>query len=489
MPPQGTGACRAVYHDILNFSARVLATGSGGLPRKIADASQSEMLNCQSGRAHKFHSGRGEMTRTQRHTVSLLLAICSIADAGDHAASPTDDALRTKIAASFRVNYVLRDTRDATLVQTMIQVDDPPTDMAFDMSLRSGNETWPLGPVAWAAGEIHWWAYDTDLPKGIDIVDVVLTPSAQAALKVQHVPRHYPPKLKTIWNGSPIVLKGIKVRSQRISMCKIPPLAEQAAIEEALEHFDSEDPVVGQLKLDNDLAQAIASYRRTVDSAPDDALAQYRLGCLELANGDLMLAATSFAEAQRLDATPLQQRKIQRQLRRICAMYLYGAERGDVDAMCALGQAYKKGWGVYTDYQQAKRWLRNAANARNATAMRHLAAMYEKRRGATIQSEQAQQWYRSQTREWYQRAANLGDEGGETVDHCSRFSMIGSIAAILVCYSDAYGPAAPPSPEAQQPATEYRDWVDRYARPESRRSLDRWKAQSTQARDHHPDRR
>jgi len=291
----------------------------------------------------------------------------------------------------------------------MIQVDNPPTNMAFDMSLRVGNTTWPLGPVAWAADKTHWWAYDTDLPESVTAADVVLTPSALAAVRVRRMPWRYPPKLEEVWNGATIVLPGIKIRRQRISMCRIPPPDRQAAITVALEELDSADPVVHQLKLDGDLAEALARLRRTVDDAPHDVLTLYNLGCLELADGSFAAAAKTFTEAQRLDSPSPQQRKIQRQLRRICAICLYRAEKDDVTAMCTLGQAYERGWGVNQVYQEAKRWFRNAGNAGNAEAMRRLAAMYEKNLGATVHSEKAQQWYRVQTRQWYQKAADLGD--------------------------------------------------------------------------------
>lgn len=354
------------------------------------------------------------MTNSFKHAVSLLIVICAIAEADDQTPQlpvlRSDDALRPKIEASIRISYILRDTRDTTLVRTRIQVDHPPADMAFDMSLRYGDETCPLGPVAWAKDEIHGWSLDTDLPEHIRTVDVVLTPSARAAVKVQYLTRRDPPNLTEIWSGAPIVLKEIKVRQQRIGMHTIAPLSKTATMEELLEHLDPADPVARQLKRDGNLTPAIAAYQRKVEKAPDDALAQYQLGCLLLANRDLMLAVNSLMEARRLDPTPQQKNEIQRQLRRVCAMWWYGAARGDLDAMCKIGQAYENGWGVNRDYQQAKRWLRNAANAGDPTAMRHLAAIYEQRLGATIHTEKAQQWYRSQTREWYQKAADLGDE-------------------------------------------------------------------------------
>lgn len=354
------------------------------------------------------------MTQTQISAVILLLASYSIVVGDDTThAQPTlrpDETLRPKIEASLRVNYILRDTRDTTLVQTMIQVDNPPTDMAFEMSLRSAHDTWPLGPVAWSTGDAHWWAYDTDLPQGLATVDVVLTPSALAAVKVKRQPRHYPPNLNEVWSGSAIVLPGVKIRQQRISMHRIPPPGKPAALEYALEQLGEANAVVRQLKLNGDLSVAIAELRRTVDDTPQDVLALYRLGCLELADGNIVAAMGSFVETRRNKPAQSQQRMIQRQLRRICAICLYIAEKDDVAAMCVLGQAYELGWGVNQDYQEARHWLRNAANVGHAESMRRLAAMYQNELGATVHTEQAHRWYQAQANVWFQRAADLGDE-------------------------------------------------------------------------------
>lgn len=354
------------------------------------------------------------MRTTRAVAFTFFLAVCSFLQASDKSTHlprvRPDESLRPKIVASFRVNYVIRSEGDNALVQTMIQVDRPPTNMAFDMSLRSGGQTWRLGPVAWAANDIHWWAYDTDLPANITTVDVVLTPSAMAAVKIKQQTRHYPPNLADVWGGTEIVFPAIKIKRQRITMCKIVAPNQRAAIEEASERLVSAEPLVRQLKLDHNLPQAITSLQQTVKDAPGEVRPRFNLGCLQIANGDYSAALESFADARQLEPTLQEQRDIQSRLRRICAICLDGAEKGKLPEMCALGRAYESGWGVGQDYQQAKRWFRNASNAGHVESMRRLASIYENKLGAKVQTENAQQWYRVQARDWYQKAADLGDE-------------------------------------------------------------------------------
>ena len=321
-----------------------------------------------------------------------------------------DANLRPSVESSFRVQYVLRDEKDTTLVQVMVQVEHPPVGMAFDMSLRNGNDTWPLGPVAWVEGKIRWWAYDTDLPEGITKVDVVLTPSALAGAKLKRQEPHQLMKLHEIYDGPPIVLYRIPVGSQKISMHRISPPTTEAARADAMDQLDQTDPTVQHLKRAGDWAKARADFQRRAEEHPSDALALYNFGCLATADGDLASAMTSFVNARRSNPAASLRRPIQRQLRRLCAMYLDRAEKNELAAMYALGQAYEQGWGVKQEFQEAKRWYRNAANAGHAEAMCRLAAMYEHETGATVQSEKAHQWYQTQAREWYRQAANLGNQ-------------------------------------------------------------------------------
>jgi tetratricopeptide (TPR) repeat protein len=326
-----------------------------------------------------------------------------------HANEP-QESLRTQLQQCFRVQYVLRDHQDTTLVQVMIQVDAPPADMAFDMALRAGDDSWPLGPVAWVKDEIGWWAYDTDLPEEIRQVAVVLTPSAAAAAKSRRDNPHRLAGLSEVWTGSPIVLGAIAVRSQEISMCRIGPPGAEAARDYAMEQFDLTDRVVQQLKSDGDWPKARAQLERRAIEQPDDAVAVYNWGCMALAENDLSGALKTFIDVRQLNPPAPLARQIQRQLRRICARYLDCAEKGDTAAMCALGTAYENGWGASRIFQQAKRWYRKAGNAGNPEAMCRLAAMYEHETGATIHTDQAHEWYRRQTLEWYGKAASLGNE-------------------------------------------------------------------------------
>ena len=64
-----------------------------------------------------------------------------------------DEALRPAVEKCFSIIRALRDTRDTSLVDLMIQVDRPPVGMAFNVSLRAGNhEQLFVGPVAWFDG-------------------------------------------------------------------------------------------------------------------------------------------------------------------------------------------------------------------------------------------------------------------------------------------------------------------------------------------------
>jgi TPR repeat protein len=130
-----------------------------------------------------------------------------------------------------------------------------------------------------------------------------------------------------------------------------------------------------------------------------------------MADGDLSNSVLAFVGVKRANSSPQLSRQSQRQLRRICAMYLYRAEeKEDSGAMCALGAAYEHGWGVGEDPQQAKRWYRDAANAGNVAAMGALAKLYEHEFGATVHTAAAHEWYRQQTVIWYHRAAAGGGQ-------------------------------------------------------------------------------
>jgi len=327
-----------------------------------------------------------------------------------------DPTLRPALEKAFRVQYVIRDDRDKTLTQVMIQVDKPPVGMAFDMSLRAGGDTWLLGPVGWARSKIGWWAFDLDLPEGIKRVDVVLKPSAQAAVALaESSDRHRLSDLETIWDGPEIVIPAVAVRSQRIKMIKIRPPAKPEAVAYALAQMEPADPVVQQWKTDADSARARAQLEQQLTARPGGATALYELGCILTADGELPGAMKRFVEARAAEPPATLTRQIQRQQRRLCAMWLSLADpqnaqtAADPAAMAALGAAYEHGWGAGVDLQEAKRWYLNAANAGNAEAMCRLASLYEHKSGATVPAEQGDEWYRTQTLEWYRKAATLGN--------------------------------------------------------------------------------
>ncbi len=377
-----------------------------------------------------------------------------------------DPDLRPAIEKGLSVNYVLRGERDKTLCQVMIQVDKPPTGMAFDMSLRVGGDNWPLGPVGWAKDRIGWWAFDLDLPEEIQNVSVVLTPSAQAAVTLaESEDRHRLSDLEAIWDGTEIVISGIKIKSQRIGMIDVRPPTKPAAIAYALAQMDPADPVVQRWKSDGDIARARAQFEQRIAAKPAETAAHYGLGCLLTADDDLTGAMKCFVEAQRTKPAPSMGRQIQRQLRRICAMWLHLADKekaANPPAMTALGTAYEHGWGVGADPQEAKRWYRNAANAGHAEGMRRLASFYERKTGATVQTGQSDEWYRAQALEWYRKAAALGNA------EAKRWITTNDRQVIISSESGNARPARSVSSATAsgvEPATEtpdYQQWVSRF---------------------------
>ena len=320
-----------------------------------------------------------------------------------------DESLRSEIEKSLRVNYILRDDRDTSLVQVMIQVDHPPTGMAFDVALRVGGDAWPLGPVAWAKNRAAWWAFDADLPVDIKKADVVFIPSVQAGAKARKRDKYELINLNSIWDGREIAIRAIDIRSQRLKMIKVSTLSGPEAREYALEQMNPSDPAILQLARDGDFAKARTELERRLASRPGEARTIFHLGCIVASDGEIAGATNLFTAAQRLDVPLALRRQIQSQLRRMCAVWLYAAEAGDAAAMSALGAAYENGRGVTLDLQEAKRWYRNGSNAGNAGAMCRLAAIYGREGGATIHTEKAHEWYREQSLEWYRRSAALGN--------------------------------------------------------------------------------
>jgi hypothetical protein len=335
----------------------------------------------------------------------LTLVLGAIARADD----APDPVLRAEISKAFRPQ-ILRDTKDPTLVEVMIQFDRPPADMAFDAALQSGSETWPVGPMAWKKGGIGWWAYDVDLPVEIKTVDVVLTPSEKARDQLLHDDNAFRlGGLQAFWTGDPITRSSVPVNTQEIGMIAIRPQLESGH-ENPLDLADANDPAV-QVALAGNRAAARAQLQQRATAQPDDRPTLFNLACVTAADGDLDGALEQLATLRHDGLPPDLTPRVQRLFRMIAGMNLYRAEqKQDPAAMRALGEAYENGYGVAQLPDEAKHWYRDAANAGNAAAMCRLAAMYEHEIGATVQTDEAHAWYQKESAQWYRKAADLGNE-------------------------------------------------------------------------------
>lgn len=168
----------------------------------------------------------------------------------------TNAGLRDALEKSLRCGCLLRDTKDTTLVEVSVQADQPPTDSAFDVAIRVGDRTWPLGPVAWMKGKMEGWWFQTDLPEDIQSVDLVFIPSAKAGARLKAEDPFRTTRLEKICSGPSIVLTNIAVQNQEISMIRIEPPTLRVARDDALDQFDASDPVIQQLNDDSDWPKA-----------------------------------------------------------------------------------------------------------------------------------------------------------------------------------------------------------------------------------------
>jgi TPR repeat protein len=73
-----------------------------------------------------------------------------------------------------------------------------------------------------------------------------------------------------------------------------------------------------------------------------------------------------------------------------------GAETGNSESMYKLGDWYKNAWGVFKNYEAARKWYQLAANAGNPWGMCDLADMYKSDRN----------WV--EAKKWYEKAAEAG---------------------------------------------------------------------------------
>ena len=322
-----------------------------------------------------------------------------------------DPALQPAIEKSFSFRAIHRDVYDPTFVQVLIRANHPPTDQAYDVVLRTGGVSYPIGPVGWLKGKESTWVFDTDLPNGINEADLVLQPSARAAtslfcddfLRLQVV------GLREIWAGPEIVVPHVAITSDPVEMRAFWPPPPESALAYALSQMNPAAPAAVLMAHDRNTAGARKLLEQTVAEHPQDAVAQFQLGCVLAAEASLRPAMEHFCAAQRHEPEPVLAHRIRVEQRRLCAQWT-ALRLKDATANEPLGEAYEHGWGVGVDLDQAKRLYRLASVAGQPGAMRRLAAMYEHRAGATVHTEQAEAWYAAQTREWYEKAAGLGDK-------------------------------------------------------------------------------
>jgi hypothetical protein len=326
----------------------------------------------------------------------------------DAAASPAEQSSTPAVGAqstdeSAWTAIVFRDVDDdPTLVQTMIHFDDPPLDMAFDASLRAGDQTWSLGPVSWFAHHGKRFAFNADLPVDIVTVEIVLTPDPAMAARVRKMnPETADSDARQ--DDRPMVLQ-VDLHRQDINMCKTNLPTSDRMIQEALAQLDASSPAALQLSGEKDVAQARVELQRRLKEDANDIRSRYALGCLDIADRDLMSALSDFAAARRPELDLSLSRLAQQKLRTISSVHFHKARKGDLEACYQLGFAYERGWGVGQNYQSAKRWLRNAANGGHAEAMRSLASLYESRLGAVVHTTEADDWYDAQARDWRRKA-------------------------------------------------------------------------------------
>ena len=319
-----------------------------------------------------------------------------------------DPALREGLLGGFHHITLLRDTTDPTLVEIRIQVDRPLTDMAFEMSLRVGQDVYPLGPVAWVKGQGQPWAFNADLPESVRELEVILTPSPRAASRLARDSYHRVMDIRSIWDGPPLVLpSAFTYQPQPLEMVHIFDAPEEVAREFLLD----------QLPADSPLAQAIEqggavrpeNFKETQRELAPDAATAFRAGCVLMAAGDFPGAMARFVQARQMNPDAALERLIQRPQRKLCGLWLAAAKKKDPQAMATLAAAYEHGWGVKANIQQTKRWYRNGANAGHAESMCRLAFLYERKMGAEVHTEAADAWYAAQAAEWYSKAANLGN--------------------------------------------------------------------------------
>lgn len=336
-------------------------------------------------------------------------ATCTAADEPPPTLKP-DPAAQAAIESAFRIQ-ALRDTRDPTLVEVMIQIDRPPVAMAFDVSVRLGDRTLPVGPMVWGK-QIHWWAYDIDLPVGTESVDFLFTANPAAVRRLQLINPFAVRGVTTIWDGTAVV-KDVRIKMQPLAgmVAYMPPKLELLP-QFFADELTGESELIARFRKDFDTAAAQTALEKLLQQTPQDATARYNLGCIAAAQANWQRAIECFAAARDAPGSPLAD-QAQHQLRRVGGWVAKAAQREDVPAMFALATMYDKAWGPARDLQAAKRWYRNAANAGDARAMTRLGVLY----GEDLQAARdpkAQAWYRDEMLSMYRQAAQLNDPEAKT---------------------------------------------------------------------------
>ena len=207
----------------------------------------------------------------------------------DHELTPpalkADEKLRPAVEKCLRAD-VMRDTEDTSLVSVMIWAFNPPAALGFDVSVRTGGRTRPLGPAAWPAGAWEFQAFEIDLPPEINSFDLVLKPSPAAVAKLQRKDVHRLMRVESIWNGE-VVIKNVGMSSQRFAHLNAgrSPVSKES-IKDLTEQLEGDDPVIRQLVQDDKVGAAVRQIERDVNADPKNTAAWFNLGCLKFAFGD-----------------------------------------------------------------------------------------------------------------------------------------------------------------------------------------------------------
>ncbi len=325
-------------------------------------------------------------------------------------------AIEKALEKSVHNPHLLRDTKDKTLIEAFLQIDKPPADMAFDVSLRSSDRTWRVGPMAWKTGDIQWWAYNVDLPETVTHVDFVFTPSARAGMIMSRFPLFPLKGLTSIWSGEPIVVSNVEIRSQDISMMKLRPPGDGEPREHLIDALPPESNWARQVAD----GMTLGEMRKRLDAQTaipnPTAEVQFNLGCVMVAQGKLDEGMTTLLKAR--GGVGFDDR-LQHELRYICARWIDAADKGNVSEMFFLGRAYEEGNGVGRDAQQAKYWYRKAANAGHAESKARLAVMKPIFPDAAESAAKTLAEYETQAAAWHKKSTTTYQEWVDRYGHKS----------------------------------------------------------------------